>query len=42
MSELDIETVLGEMSVREGKVIEREDVKYVKPLTLDSSGQGVE
>lgn len=40
--ELDIEHVLNDMSVREGKIIEREDVKYVKPIDIDGEGKNLE
>jgi len=39
--EIDIEDYLNDLSVRDGKIIESEDVTYVKPLELDSDGKGV-
>lgn len=39
--EIDIEDYLNDLSIREGKIIEREDVIYVKPIDLDSEGKGV-
>lgn len=38
---LDIEDYLNDLSIREGKIIEREDVTYVKPLDLDKEGVGI-
>lgn len=35
----EIERILNEMSIREGKIIERDDVKYVKPMSLDRDGK---
>lgn len=35
----EIENILNEMSVREGRIIERDDVKYVKSMTLDREGR---
>ncbi len=39
--EIDIENYLSDLSIREGKIIEREDVTYVKPIDLDSEGKGI-
>ena len=39
--EIDIEDYLNDLSVRDGKIIESEDITYVKPLDLDSDGKGV-
>jgi uncharacterized protein len=39
--EIDIEDYLNDLSVRDGKIIENEDVTYVKPLDLDGDGKGV-
>jgi len=39
--EIDIEDYLNDLSVRDGKIIESEDVTYVKPLELDNDGKGV-
>lgn len=39
--DIDIEDYLNDLSIREGKIIEREDVTYVKPIDLDSEGRGV-
>jgi len=41
-ADLNIEHVLNELSVRDGKVIERDDVKYVKSMTLDSEAKGID
>ncbi|MBN2014588.1 MAG: cell division protein SepF [Candidatus Altiarchaeota archaeon] len=40
--DIDIEDYLNEMSIREGKIIEREDITYIKPLDLDNEGGGLE
>lgn len=39
--EIDIEDYLNDLNVREGKIIEREDITYVKPMDLDNEGAGV-
>jgi len=39
--DIDIENYLTDLSIRDGKIIEREDVTYVKPVDLDSDGKGV-
>ncbi len=39
--DIDIENYLSDLSIRDGKIIEREDVVYVKPIELDSEGKGV-
>ena len=39
--DIDIENYLSDLSIREGKIIEREDVTYVKPMDLDSEGKGM-
>jgi len=39
--EIDIENYLSDLSIREGKIIEREDVTYVKPIDLDAEGKGI-
>ena len=39
--DIDIENYLSDLSIREGKIIEREDVTYVKPIDLDSEGKGM-
>lgn len=39
--EIDIEEYLNDLSIREGKIIEREDITYVKPMDLDTEGKGV-
>ncbi len=39
--EIDIEDYLNDLSVRDGKIIENEDVTYIKPLELDSDGKGI-
>lgn len=40
--DIDIEDYLNEMSIREGKIIEREDITYIKPIDLDNEGAGIE
>ncbi len=40
--EIDIEDYLNELSIREGKIIEREDITYIKPMDLDNEGVGVD
>jgi len=42
MGDVDVETILNELSVRDGKIIERDDITYVKSLTLDSEGKNVD
>jgi SepF-like predicted cell division protein (DUF552 family) len=42
VGDVDVETILNELSVREGKIIERDDVTYVKSLALDSEGKNVD
>ncbi len=32
--EIDIEAYLSELDIREGKIIEREDVTYIKPVDI--------
>lgn len=39
--EIDIEDYLNDLSVRDGKIIESEDVTYVKSLELDTDGKGI-
>ncbi len=39
---IDIENYLNDMSIREGKIIEREDITYIKPIDLDKDGSGVD
>jgi len=39
--DVDIEEYLNELSVRDGKFIESDDITYVKPVDLDSDGKGV-
>jgi uncharacterized protein len=39
--EIDIEDYLNDLSVRDGKIIESEDITYVKPLSLDGDGKGI-
>ena len=39
--DIDIEDYLNELSVRDGRIIESEDVTYVKPIDLDSDGKGI-
>jgi SepF-like predicted cell division protein (DUF552 family) len=38
---MDIEEYISDLSIREGKIIERDDVIYVKPIELDGEGKGV-
>ncbi|MBD3261386.1 MAG: DUF552 domain-containing protein [Candidatus Altiarchaeales archaeon] len=40
-TEIDIEDYLNDLSIRDGKFLENEDVTYVKSLKLDSDGKGV-
>jgi SepF-like predicted cell division protein (DUF552 family) len=39
--DVNIENLLGGLSVRDGKIIERDDVKYVKSVGLDADGKGM-
>ncbi|MEM2918444.1 MAG: cell division protein SepF [Candidatus Altiarchaeota archaeon] len=39
--DIDIEEYLNDLSIRDGKIIEREDITYVKPIDLDAEGKGV-
>lgn len=39
--DIDIEEYLNDLSVREGKIIERDDITYVKPVDLDREGGGM-
>jgi len=39
--EIDIEEYLNDLSIREGKIIERDDITYVKPVDLDREGGGL-
>lgn len=39
--EIDIEDYLNDLSVRDGKIIENEEITYVKPLELSADGKGV-
>lgn len=39
--EIDIEDYLNDLSIREGKIIEREDITYVKPVDMDNEGKGI-
>ena len=39
--DIDIENYLSDLSIREGRIIEREDVTYVKPIDLDAEGKGI-
>ncbi|MBU0762279.1 MAG: cell division protein SepF [Candidatus Altiarchaeota archaeon] len=41
VDEVDIEDYLNDLSVRDGKIIESDDITYVKPLDLDSTGKGI-
>ena len=40
-AEIDIEDYLNDLSIREGKIIEREDITYIKPMDLDAEGEGI-
>ena len=40
-AEIDIEDYLNDLSIREGKIIEREDITYIKPMDLDAEGKGI-
>jgi len=40
--DIDIEDYLNELSMREGKIIEREDITYVKPIDMDKEGQSID
>lgn len=39
--EIDIEEYLNDLSIREGKIIERDDITYVKPVDIDREGGGL-
>lgn len=39
--DIDIEEHLKDLSIREGRIIESEDVVYVKPIEIDNEGKGV-
>jgi len=39
--EIDIEEYLNDLSIREGKIIERDDITYAKPVDLDREGGGL-
>lgn len=39
--DIDIEDYLNELSVRDGKLVESDDLTYVKPVKLDAEGKGV-
>jgi SepF-like predicted cell division protein (DUF552 family) len=38
---LDIEDYLNDLSIRDGKIVERDDYTYIKPIALDAEGKGV-
>jgi hypothetical protein len=38
----EIEHILNEMSIRDGKIIERDDMKYVKSMNLDREGKKID
>jgi len=40
--DIDIEDYLNELSMKEGKIIEREDITYVKPIDMDKEGQSID
>jgi len=37
--DIDIETYLRDLSIREGRIIESDDITYVKPMDLDPEGK---
>ncbi len=39
--DIDIEDYLNELSIRDGQIMEREDVTYIKPVVLDVEGKGI-
>ncbi|MFC2162729.1 cell division protein SepF [Candidatus Altiarchaeota archaeon] len=39
--DIDIEDYLNDLSLRDGKIVESEDVTYIKPLDLANDGRGV-
>lgn len=39
--DIDIEDYLNDLSIREGKFIENEDLTYVKPIQLSGEGKGI-
>jgi uncharacterized protein len=41
LDEVDIEDYLNDLSLRDGRIIENDDITYVKPLDLDATGKGI-
>ncbi|VVB53469.1 Cell division protein SepF [uncultured archaeon] len=39
--DIDIEDYLNDLSIRDGRIIEQENIIYVKPVDLDADGKGV-
>ncbi|MFH1722508.1 MAG: cell division protein SepF [Candidatus Altiarchaeota archaeon] len=39
--DIDIEDYLNDLSIREGKFIENEDLTYIKPIELSPEGKGI-
>ena len=39
--DIDIETYLRDLSIREGRIIESDDITYVKPIDLDPDGKTI-
>ncbi|MFC2154420.1 cell division protein SepF [Candidatus Altiarchaeota archaeon] len=39
--DIDIEDYLNDLSIREGKFIENEDLTYIKPIELSQEGKGI-
>ncbi|MFH1403655.1 MAG: cell division protein SepF [Candidatus Altiarchaeota archaeon] len=39
--DIDIEDYLNDLSLRDGKIVESEDITYVKPIDVDSDGKGL-
>ena len=39
--EIDLEDYLNDLSIRDGKIIESDNLTYVKPVLLDPEGKGV-
>ncbi len=38
---IDIEDYLNDLSIRDGRIIEDENITYIKPVALDAEGKGV-
>jgi len=41
-SDIDIESHIRDLSVREGRIIESDDITYVKPMDLDPDGKVID